>query len=228
MNGIRQRIAQRHSRLPAIGLIALLASSCLVVRPARASMDLILADTPDIFSSFIDLSYDDPVDDLLQADGYAYQLKDNAGVTRNIQSADNPFAPGSFTLRATIDASGQLQSGGTVDFGGVVPDLGYTSGSILTGNVTALGYGQASEPLEFLFEVTGGDAAELFGGVSAVAGLILHTRAFPGDFSGPFYNDDGTSNAGHVVPEPATTVIWPLLGTAAAAFTWRRRRRSRA
>jgi len=212
----------------AVSAVAL-AQLLFVTAVAQAAMDLVLADTPDIFAGFIQVRYDDPVPETLEATGYALQLKDNAGTVHNIQQdASNPFVPGSFTLTAGINHSGKLMPGGTLAIGGYIPALGYNSGSILTGSLTALGSGAAQDALEFLFKVTGGDAADLYGGVNAIRGLILHTTAFPGDFSGPFLNNNATSDLGNVVPEPATMVIWPLLGIAGITLEWRRRRRSAA
>lgn len=226
MNGTRLWYTRRRAFSVAAVLAAVVLPLCFGPGSAQASMDLVFAETPDIYSGFIQLHYDSPTPDVLTANGYAMKLKDDTGTTYNIQKyPDNVYVPGSFALEATINSSGLLQPGGTVAFGGYIPDKGYTSGTILTGNLTTLGYGAAHEPLEFLFEVTGGDAAGLFGGISAIAGLILHTQAFPGDFSGEFSNNGSSSNTGSVVPEPATIVLWPLLAMAAAAMQWRRRRR---
>src|SRR4030095_101321 len=56
---------------------------------------------------------------------------------------------------------------GTISITGEIPDLGYTSGTLLTGDVTDFGFVESGDPdspfeLQVVFAITGGDAAGLF------------------------------------------------------------------
>ncbi len=80
---------------------------------------------------------------------------------------------------------------------------------MLTGNLTAFGFDGSNDPLEFLFGVTGGSMAGLFG---SVGGVILSDTGFPGNsFSSNFSNTGlGLSDTGTPtppVPEPATLAL---------------------
>jgi len=163
-----------------------------------ANMDLELFANPDIFSSFIDVSYDADLD-TFTASGLAMELQDNTGTIHNITGS-------SFNIDATIDASGNA-SFGTLTIGGTVSALGFNSGTLLEGNLTAFGFPDAgSDPFEFLFDVTGGDWASDIG---PVAGVILTDTDFGGSFASDFANNgSGLSDTGTPVPLPATL---PLL-----------------
>lgn len=229
MKKTRPRNPRRSARWAAAASAVVLVQLCLGVAPARASMDLILADTPDIHFGHTALSYS-PATSLLTGAGYSLTLEVHENPPYNIiYSPSYPQFPGVLSLQATIDSSGQLQTGAgntnTVTFSGYVPQLPYDSGTILTGEISAFGFGGPDDPWHFLFSVTGGDAAALFGGIGTVAGLILKPANFPGDFSGAFGNNGAFGDAGNVVPEPAAMVIWSLLGIAGAAVEWQRRRR---
>ena len=139
---------------------------------AEASLDLILADSPDILSGYITVGYDHQTD-RLNADGWALQLYDGSPTPHNISE-------GQFTLRAQINDSGELQPGGTLSITGTVVAAGFTSGILLTGTLTKLGYGDAGEALEFLFDVTGGDAEPLYT-ASVFPGGLIRNRSRAGE-----------------------------------------------
>jgi hypothetical protein len=171
-----------------------------------ALLNLTLLDTPDIVSTFIDVTYDSGTDSF-DASGYAMELDDDGSVPAEAISS------GSFSLSATIDSSGVL-SGGTLTIGGTVASLGFNSGTLLTGNLSAFGFPDAGgNPLEFLFNVTGGDAAGLYGGISTTGGIILSATGFTGDFASDFDNliggTPGTgSGVANVAPVPLPAAIW--------------------
>lgn len=140
-----------------------------------APLGLTLFDTPDIVSSFIDVVYDAGTDSLTAA-GFALQLDDGS---------PNPIAGGLFTLNAAVDDSGNL-SGGSLTISGTIAGLGFNSGTLLTGTLSAFGFpGAGGDPLEFLFTVTGGDAAALYG---SAGGIILSQSGFTGDWANDFDN----------------------------------------
>ena len=87
------------------------------------------------------------------------------------------------------------------------------SGTLLTGTLTDIGFKDAGggDPLEFLFSVTGGDLAGLYGGTG---GIILTGTGFTdwANYGGntPF---SGMSDTFAVSPIPVPAAVW-LFGSA--------------
>ena len=106
--------------------------------------------TPDIGSAFVSVTYTVNAGiGTLTARGQAQQLTPSAqGGSPNIQNADF-FS--SFDLNATINNNNQTAAG-TLVISGETPADGFTSGTLLTGTLSAFGAG-AADPLEFLFDV---------------------------------------------------------------------------
>lgn len=177
-------------------LYAAVCAALLAIPAQAALLNLTLADSPDIVSGFIDVSYDATTATFF-ASGFAFELKDGSGV-RQING-------GLFDLGATIDNSGIL-SGGTLTIGGTIAALGFNSGTLLTGTLTALGFpGNGGDPLEFLFDVTGGDAAGLYG---SSAGIILSNSGFSGSFAADFDNLlGGLAGTGYSLADTAPTAM---------------------
>jgi hypothetical protein len=184
-----------------------------------APLNLTLNDVPDIVAQFIDVTYD-AASDAFVASGFALEIDDDGSVP------PEEILIGTFDLSATIDATGTL-IGGSLTIGGTVPTLGYNSGTLLTGTLTSFGFPNVgSDPFEFLFDATGGDAAPLYG--SGPAGVILSGTGFDGDFSSDFDNLSigpgsgiAVANVG-VVPLPAA--LW-LFGSGLLGLTVLGRRR---
>ncbi len=172
-------------------------------------IDLMLKDQPDISVGFMDVMYD-AGNALLVADGDAFTLDDGSGPV-GIDS-------GTTSITAGVSDSGTL-SGGTVTVNGTIPSLGFNSGTLLTGDLTQLGFAtNGADLLEFAFNVTGGDAAGLYG--NTPAGIILGFGGFSGSFEDDFDNTGGTpgmgfatADIGLIAPEPATLGLL-LLGSA--------------
>ncbi len=176
--------------------------STILVANVNAFPALNLAPTtPDIGSAFISVTYTVAGGvGTLRARGQAQQLTPSAqGSAPNIQNAD--FFT-SFDLSAEIDNNTQTATG-LLAIGGETPADGFTSGTLLTGTLSAFGAG-ANDPLEFLFDVTGGDAAGLFG---PSVGTILSFSGFGGDLLSDFSTSftsvaDTFSVDTSAVPEP--------------------------
>ncbi len=199
--------------LVAVGMFASSADAAL--------LGLVLKDFPDINSNFISVNYDS-TSNILTADGDASTIDDD-GVGGPI-GIDNGF--GGFSLAAEIDESGNLV-GGTFSISGEVPSLGFNSGTLLTGDLTGFGFNPAGgDPLEFLFSVTGGDAAGLFG---SPAGLLLNSAGFDGDFVDDFgATFTAVANVGmpvEVVPEPVSASLFMIGGFGLLSYGMNRRRR---
>lgn len=162
---------------------------------------------PNIASNSLDISYYHTTDSLVIG-GLASTLDDDG------DGDPEAIVAGLYNITVSVDADGVLL-GGTLTVGGTVPTLGYNSGIILAGDLTAFGFSPSGgEPLEFLFMVAGGDAAGLYG-LDSVGGIIVDGSS-SNDFSGTFISD-WSNNFGipgvdtgdafadtFLIPEPAT------------------------
>jgi len=106
---------------------------------------------------------------------------------------------GMFELNANIQ-----QSAGTADgvlsIGGTIASLGFNSNTLIT--ATLLQIGGPNTALNFLFNVTGGDAAALYGGVGATIGVIMNfmnRTGYNGSFNAAFESDKYMSSDTFVV-----------------------------
>jgi MYXO-CTERM domain-containing protein len=195
---------------------------------------LILQPTPDIFSGYIDVTYN-ASSNTFAANGWALAFYD--GVE---QINFDEYTEGSFSISATVDESGVASSGSLTLTGQV---LGYGStGPLLTANnlsyfnsffTDTLNPNMDVAMFEFLFDVSGGEMADMFGGSGAKVGVIIGYTAvgpdvtqnqFTADFDNLFGNGPGygssVSDTGTPTPEPATL---SLLAVGAAALLRRRR-----
>jgi hypothetical protein len=190
-------------------LLAVLVLNMLLLgfpTPAGAiPLNLFLPTFPDVLLGGLTTRYDATADQLTVT-GTALEFNDD-GTPENIVA-------GSFSLVASIDDGGVLL-GGAFTIGGSFPPLGFASGTLLTGNLTAFGFrDEGGDPLEFLFDATGGDAASLYPG----GGLILSLTGFAGSFEQDFGRLGSVADV-RAVPEPsaATLLALSLLGFAAGA-----------
>jgi hypothetical protein len=187
------------------GWLVVLGIVCLACLAAPATvqatpLNLTLAPFPDISSGFITLTYD-AGSGAFNATGFAFTLEhDGVPGAEFINS-------GTFTINALISNAGVLSPGGTLVIGGDVPTLGFPGPTLLSGNLTALGFPDSGgDPLEFLFTVTGGDAAGLYGGIGAVAGIILTQTNFPSTaFTESFTREFAVADVAPLaIPEPTS------------------------
>ena len=172
--------------------------------------------TPDISSSFIDVDYvGNNSSGSLTAGGFATVLTPPGATSGNI-------AGGSFDISLSINFDAQTASGSLV-IGGTIAALGFASGSVLTGSLTStassptFGAG-AADPLEFLFTVTGGDAAQLFGGIGEPVGVILANSGYNGSFSADFSNSSFSGVADTFILHPTVFKGEGIIESAAGGF----------
>jgi len=193
-----------------------IAAALLLASPVRAaSLNLVLQRAPDIVSGFIDVSYNSTTD-LFDASGFALELNDDD------VGAPEPIVGGTFDLDASINGSGVLGSG-TIAIGGTVPSLGFNSGTLLTGTLNDFGFPTTGDPLEFLFSVTGGDAAGLYG-AGPIGVILSNGSGFEGTFTSSFDNAGtagATADVAPVVPLPGS--LWLSLVGVGVSLVYRPR-----
>ena len=192
-------------------------TTCLVlvlaVGAAQATpLDITLQPFPDIYSAFIDVTYTVGGPDNFRASGFAFELDDDGvGPWLAIDS-------GTFDIIATITGTGAFTDGSLI--------IGGTQGSngspLLAGALTAFGFPNAGgDPLEFLFSVTGGSLAGLYGGLGAITGVILTDTGFGGSFTEAFDNLHSWAAVADTAPDPAripepSTILLVLAGASTA------------
>lgn len=155
---------------------------------------------------------------ILTASGFANVLTPPGSPSGNI-------AGGSFDITAAINDT-LMTATGSLTIGGTIAGLGFNSGTLLTGTLSALGAG-AGDPLELLFDVTGGDAAGLMG---PKVGVDLSQSGYTGSFannfaSGPFQSLSDTfsfqEQNQNPVPAPGTLIMLAV-GIAGIRFARRK------
>lgn len=209
-----------------LGLSALL---CLFkVTSAQAfvntgSLDVILAPFPDIFVEQVDVDFTAVSGDFT-ATGIAQNLKLPVG-TDTIDS-------GMFSLIATINDIGEATAG-TLTINGTTSGSNTFLGSPLltaelTGFSSEFGTG-ASEQLQFLFSNLSGSGANLYGGNTATAGVVVNSSGYQGNFTSDFGDTPifgvGGANvdvAPQSIPEPGSLMLTLAGGLFFCA--WRSRR----
>lgn len=200
------------SGLVTIG-IAFYASFFPVTAQAFPPLNLVPG-TPDIFSGFITTNYvGDNNAGTLTAVGQSFTLTPPGAPIGNITG-------GTFNINSNLSFN-SLSAAGTLNIGGQIAGLGFNSGTLLTGTLNAFGAGPG-DPLEFLFNVTGGDAATLYGGIGAQAGVILSGSGYSGSFASAFSGVNGLSDTfGTSVPLPGTLLLM-LSGSSVLMFRRRK------
>ena len=164
---------------------------------------------PDITAGFIDVTYNASTGALL-ASGFALTLDDDGS------APPEAIISGTSMVTATIDTTGSL-IGGTVSIGGTVPTLAMNSGVLLQGIVSGFGFSDVIgvDTLEFLFDITAGDAADLYGGAGTTVGIIMGSTGFSGTFAQDFDNlmfsmpgtGAGYSDTCSLTPEPTSLAL---------------------
>jgi len=154
---------------------------------------------PDIGSSFITVDYNATGDSLI-ASGFANVLTPPGSPAGNI-------AGGTFDINATVNDAG-IATAGTLTIGGTLAGLGFNSGTLLTATLSTFSAG-ADDPLEFVFNVTGGDAAVLMGSEVEVT---LSQSGYAGSFASDF-----TSGAFQALSSTVSTQVPDTEGVLSAS-----------
>lgn len=200
-----------------ITLKAFLASFILAcsINAHSAPLGLTLADTPDIASAFINVMYNS-ASGTLTAQGFALQFTGGAPESSTFISG------GLFAVSASVDSAGNLVTnsngvGGSLTIAGTINSLGYTSGTLLTGDIVGFGFLETGDPLEFLFRVTGGDLAPIYG---SLGGIILGLTGFDGSFDGDFFGSNAVADTA-VIPLPGA--VWLMFSALAGLMGFRKK-----
>jgi len=176
---------------------------------AALNLNLEGAPAPDIASFYNSFSYS-AIDDLLTITGAALSFRAEDNTQKNIDTPNY-----NFNLTANIDDSGTFL-GGVFEITGTVAELGYNSGSLLTGSLTAFGFESGSETLEFTFDATGGDSySRYLEDAYYVGGMVLSNTGFnSGDFTQDWSASEQDSKIDtsviSAVPEPSSYLLMGL------------------
>ena len=176
----------------------LLFTSLFIFNAQAGVVDSTLALTttdPDISSGYITSNYvGNSTSGEFSANGWALQL------TTVIPSSIN-IVSGSFELTANIQESAGTADG-VLSIGGTIASLGFTSNTLITG--TLLQVGGPYMALNFLFNVTGGDAATLYGGIGSTIGVIMNFTGYNGGFNAAFASGQEGASSDTFAVEVAT------------------------
>lgn len=127
--------------------------------------------------------------------------------------ADYNIIGSAFSLDAILDNDGDLVSG-TVSISGMVFGTSYSG--MLTGDLTAFGYGGDNTPFEFEFDITGlsvnGGSVPL--GSYTTGGIIMSSPGFDGTLGNPFASAQSISGAvadAFATSSPTVVEPWTIL-----------------
>lgn len=191
----------------------------LTVGSAQAApINLVFQPFPHIFSSSINVTYI-PGTTALSAIGTPLKFNDGTGPV--------DFAAGGvFDISATISNLG-VPTSGTLTISGTVG--GFGPGNLLTGNLVAFGFldSPGGDMFEFLFDVTGGALASLYG---PWAGVMLDANfdpSSPDRFTGNFavaFNNPNLAGVSDTKPDPIPEPPTILLTVGGLGSLWALRR----
>ena len=190
------------------------------VQAEALNLDLVkTTPAPDTLSTLMNTAYTS-ADGLLtvtQNSFSAFSFRDETGTAHDVTD-------GTFKLIAEIGSDGSF-FGGEFTIGGTVASLvGYDSGTLLSGNLSAFGYSVNSTTFEFTFDSLSGDALSLYTANNYSGGMVMDDTGFNNTFESDFGEanltkiDTGVISA---VPEPSTLALFGLGLFTVAAFARR-------
>jgi hypothetical protein len=191
------KLPRRRSTAIGLCLAGLLAASSV---QAALIPGFGLGDFPSFDADSLVVAYDSDTDSL-----FVLGIND---VTLDLgdESAINGLDGTGFRINVSHPANRfEAAPSGTISITGQIPDLGYTSGTLLTGDIIEFGWvesGDANSPyeLQLVFAVTGGDTAGLFDGTAAIG---LTQTDFPGGWDEDWVNaGEGHSVTADYTPSP--------------------------
>jgi hypothetical protein len=186
-------------------------------------------DRPDIAAGFISVNYTTTGATNFTAAGFATSI-DFDGVAPNdyLIGGTQIYSLSAHVTTAGVASSGALSIAGTVNGnapqGSNDPLSSNLTSPLLTGTLSDFGYPTSgSGELQFIFDVTGGSAASLFG---SKVGVKLNANGYNGTWASNFSNGGNGVADTFVTPEPATLAMLGVGGLLAVAGRKRRQRRA--
>jgi len=211
--------------------LAVVGALSLVASASHATLlNLVLPENPDLYIAYVSMNYT-----------ASTTLFEAIGQTDTYIDPDNNYnqindLPATYDLKAYITSAGQLTNGTVTILGDT--DYDNIPETLLTGNLS-LGYEGAgfgastgvNSHFEFLFTITGGDLASVFGGIGAGGGIVFFPdggSTFTDSWTSDFHNGGaGYADNAPAVPEPSTCLLF-VLGVAMCVATHRRHKHTRA
>jgi hypothetical protein len=236
------RVMRENCSFSRVKFYSCLAIISLFLLGGSAQADLLqltLQPTPDIAVFSIDFAYN-ASSHTLSASGTSTCIS-TGSPDDPVVFDESSLQNGTFLLSTTVDNAG-IASAGSLTIGGSV--LGYGStGPLLTANnlsyfnslfVDTLNPNSDVADFEFIFDISGGEMANMFGGTGAKIGIILTWVSTAGDAAQNQFTTNFDNLNGHnfgegwgtamadtaPIPEPATL---SLLAFGAAALLRRRK-----
>ena len=209
--------------------IGMIAASTLLLMGGSAQAALIpafgLEDFPNFDAIELVVAYDVETDTL-----FAVGI-DNVTLQLGSEAVIMPIGGTGFRLSIGAPQQEGVNATGSLRITGEFPELGYTSGLLLTGDVIDFGWIEPDDEdspyeLQVVFAITGGDAAELFG---PTAGIGLTQTAFPGGWDQDWVNSGlGRSVTAEYAPIPLPSALVLLGGCMLGLAGFGRRRNANA
>ena len=195
-------------------ITAALLQISLAAQAAPLNLNLQL---PAINTSFMNTSYDAGTGNFDVTYGFANTITFDDS-TENISG-------GGVSFSANISAGGSgdasLNSGNFSIYG--TSGL-HNSGTLLTGNLTELGYANnGNQTLEFMFDVTGGDLAGFYN--TGLGGFNLFVSGYNDDNFNSSFNNTSYNGFATIAPVPVPAAVW-LFGSGLLALAGIARRKS--
>jgi len=186
----------------------------ITAQAAPLNLDLQL---PAINTSFMNTNYDAGTGSFNVTYGFANTITFD-GSTENIASSGISFS-------ADISAGGlgdaMLNSG---SFSITGTSGLYNSGTLLTGNLTELGYANnGNQTLEFMFDVTGGDLAGFYD--AGFGGFNIFVSGYNDDNFNTSFSNTSYNGFATIAPVPVPAAVW-LFGSGLLAIAGIARRKA--
>ena len=160
---------------------------------------------PDLTAGYISVSFSAETGSF-SAQGYGLSLATSPSPS-DLHTMNFP----AYQIFMTLNASGVPSSGSLLVSGpATISDIGSFGDPLLTGALSQFGFGNASQPLEFIFNVTGGALQSPY--FPSQIGVLLHDSGFGGGtFGSDFTNDGQGTSDNFFVPSSSAPIPEPSM-----------------
>lgn len=185
----------------------------IAAQAAPLNLDLQL---PAINTSYMTTSYNADTDLFSMSYGFPTTITFDG-------STENVVDGGGMSFSASISDGGIFNSG---SFSITGTSGLYNSGTLLTGNLTELGYANNdSQVLEFLFDATGGDLLSFYDDSFGIGGIILSVSGYNDDNFNTSFSNTPYNGFATIAPVPVPAAVW-LFGSGLLAMAGFARRKA--